>query len=54
MAISLLAISLLFPFFLLLLIVIINIIFIASKIGNGVILTRAIVSGKHCNCHLQI
>ena len=53
-AISLLAISLLFPFFLLLLIVIINIIFIASKIGNGVILARAIVSGKHCNCHLQI
>ena len=43
--------------FFLLIIIIVNIIVIiipTSKVGNGVILSRATVIGNHCNCHLQI
>ena len=43
-------------FFLLIIIIVIIIVIIipASKVGNGVILPRAIVIGNHCNYHLQI
>ena len=54
MAISLLAVSFLFFLLIIIIVIIVIIIILASKVGNGVILSRAIVIGNHCNCHLQI